>query len=268
MDRHIQIDVLKDGERYSCCGETTTSSDISSSAERQVVQDRVHVDLRREHLKDWRQRQEVLDQSENGPTGSSLSELLDKERHEGDPEDEEDRDDASLDPRENRLQVVTAALAGKDITVRVVLAHQELLVERAEENEGEHEHLHRAHDKDVVDVETGVTIVEGEESIDRKLCAEVIVLSRQHLLSHTSADLRLEVENRAETKISSFSTLVVLGMLDATSTAEGEHTGKDIFVEMQALLRLRNTTSSVHVDGIEEIGLRVSHAHGVALTCP
>ena len=63
---------------------------------------------------------------------------------------------------------------------------------------------------DVVDVETGVAIVEGQESVDRELSAEVVVLATEHLLAHTRADLGLEIENRPEPEITTFAALVVL----------------------------------------------------------
>lgn len=56
-------------------------------------------------------------------------------------------------------------------------------------------------------MESRVTVVEGEESIHGELSSEVVVLSREHLLSHSGSDLGLEVENRSESEISSLSTL-------------------------------------------------------------
>ena len=56
-------------------------------------------------------------------------------------------------------------------------------------------------------METGVTVVEGEEPVHRELGAEVVVLSRQHLLAHAGSNLGLEVENRPESEISSLSAL-------------------------------------------------------------
>lgn len=120
----------------------------------------------------------MLDQSQDGSTCSSLGELLNEQWDESDPEDQEDRDDTSLDPSEDGLQIVTSRLTWKDVAVAVVMTDPELLVECTEEDEGKHEDLNRAHDEDVVDVETRVTIVESQESIDRKLGTEVVVFSR------------------------------------------------------------------------------------------
>ena len=86
-------------------------------------------------------------------------------------------------------------------------------------------------------METRVGIVERQESIKRELRAEVVVLARQHLLAHTSADLGGEVQNRAETQITTFATLVVLAMLDTPTTKDGIHTGVNVLVQVETLLR-------------------------------
>lgn len=107
----------------------------------------------------------------------------------------------------------------------------------------------------VVDVETRVTIVEREEAVHGELSAEVVVFATKHLLAHACADLGLEIENRAETEVTAFSTLIVLRVLNASTTTESVHTGVNVFVEVKTLLSLGHTTASVHVDGIEEIRL-------------
>jgi len=107
----------------------------------------------------------------------------------------------------------------------------------------------------VIDVEAWVTIVERQEPIHRQLRAEIVVFPTEHLLSHTGTDLGLEVENRAETEITSLSTLIVLRVLDPTAATECHHTRVDVLVEMQTLLRFRDTSSSVHVNGVQEIRL-------------
>jgi hypothetical protein len=139
-------------------------------------------------------------------------------------------------------------------------------------------------------VETGVTVVEGEEPVHGELRAEVVVLSRKHLLSHSRSNLGLEVEDRSETEISTLSALhnvkgkkdietlafsdrfeirergrerggktdlVVLRVLDSSSPTKGVHTGVDILVEMKTLLSFGDSSSSVHEDGVEEIGVTV-----------
>jgi hypothetical protein len=110
----------------------------------------------------------------------------------------------------------------------------------------------------VVDVETRVTIVEGQESIDGQLGSKVVVFSRQHLFTHTGSDFGLEIQDRTKTEISAFTTLVVFRVLDSSTSTKGVHTSEDIFVEMETLLGFRDTTSGVHVDGVEEIRLRIS----------
>ena len=111
--------------------------------------------------------------------------------------------------------------------------------------------------QDVVDVETGVTIVERQETVDGELRAEVVVLATEHLLTHTRSELGLEVQNRSETEITTLSALVVLGVLDAATAADGRHTGEDILVQMETLLRLRHTATRRHERRVEEIGVTV-----------
>ena len=66
-------------------------------------------------------------------------------------------------------------------------------------------------------METGVAIVEREEPVDGELRAEVVVLATEHLLTHTGTELGLEVEDGAETEITTLSTLIVLRVLDAST---------------------------------------------------
>jgi hypothetical protein len=197
---------------------------------------------------------------------------LNEKRNEGDPDNEPDGDNTSLDPREDGSQVVTSRLTGQDITVRVVSTDTKLTVECTEEDQSQHNDLNRQHDKlvishdpadeetqayDVVDVETRMTIVESQESINRQLCTEVVVFSRKHLFTHTGSDFSLEIQNSTETEISTFTTLVVFRVLDSTTSTERHHTCENIFVQVETLLSFGNTTSSVHVDGIKEIGMTV-----------
>ena len=107
----------------------------------------------------------------------------------------------------------------------------------------------------VVDVETRVSIVESQESIDRQLGTEVVVFSRKHLFTHTGSDFGLEIQDRTKTEISAFTTLVVFGVLDSSTSTECHHTSENIFVQVQTFLGFRYTTSSVHVDSVQEIGL-------------
>jgi hypothetical protein len=110
----------------------------------------------------------------------------------------------------------------------------------------------------IVDVETRVTIVESQESINRQLGTKVVVFSRKHLLSHTGSDFSLEIQDRTKSEISAFTTLVVFRVLDPSTSTESHHTGENIFVKVETLLSLGYTTSSVHVDSVKEIGLNVS----------
>jgi hypothetical protein len=72
---------------------------------------------------------------------------LNKQRDKGDPEDEEDGDDTTLDPLEHWLEVVATRLPRQNVSCRVVLADPKLLVERSEEDEREHKDLDRHHDE-------------------------------------------------------------------------------------------------------------------------
>lgn len=98
-------------------------------------------------------------------------------------------------------------MTSDELAVRRVSADRELLVEGAEEDEGEHEELDGEDDEDVVDVETGVAVVEGEEAVHGELRAEVVVFAREHLLSHSRSNLGLEVEDGAEAQVATLSAL-------------------------------------------------------------
>ena len=100
------------------------------------------------------------------------------------------------------------------------------------------EDLHRQNDQNVVDVETGLSIIERQEPVNRKLRTQITVLLTEHLFTHTHPDLCLEVQNCAKAKITAFTALIVLRVLDATAASEHVHTREDIFVQVQTLLHL------------------------------
>ena len=102
-----------------------------------------------------------------------------------DEEDDENRNDTTFDPIVNGNEVVTSTLTSDELTIARVATDRELLVESTEVNESVHEELNREDDENVVDVETRVTVVEGEESIHRELSTEVVVFTREHLFSHS-----------------------------------------------------------------------------------
>jgi hypothetical protein len=118
-------------------------------------------------------------------------------------------------------------------------------------------HLYRENDQHIVDLESRVAIIECQEVINRQLCTQVVVFTTEHLLPHTCPDLHLEVEDHTETEITSFATLIVLGVLDLATTSESVHTRINIFIKMQSLLSLRNTATCCHVYGIEEIRMPI-----------
>ena len=57
----------------------------------------------------------------------------------------------------------------------------------------QNEHLDREDDHHVVDLESRMTVVEREEPIDGELGTEVVVLSTEHLFTHTSTNFCLEI---------------------------------------------------------------------------
>ena len=79
-------------------------------------------------------------------------------------------------------------------------------------------------------METRMTVVERQEAIHGQLCSEVVVLSTEHLLTHTRTDLRLEVQDRAEAEVTALAALIVLGVLDTATASKGVHTSIDILV--------------------------------------
>lgn len=151
-------------------------------------------------------------------------------------------------------QVVATRRNTKIVSGRIVFADFDLAVQCAEEHHGEYKQSNREDDENVVDVETGVAVIEGQESIHRQLSTKVVVFTRQHLFSHTGTDLGLEIENCAETQITTLykasdmrrgsgraahlSALVVFCVLDTTATSESIHTSVNVLVQMQTLLGL------------------------------
>ena len=131
------------------------------------------------------------------------------------------------------------------------------MLERSQVEEGDHEQLDGQHNEHVVDVEAGMRVVEGEESVQRELGTEVIVLPGQHLLAHTRPDLGRKVEDGAKAEVAALAALVVLAVLDAAAAEYGVHTGVDILVEVEALLRLRHASPRGHEDAVKEVGMSV-----------
>ena len=140
------------------------------------------------------------------PRTSALS-SRGKWRGRTDEENQENRNDRSLNPIVDRDEIVASSLSTDKLSIGGVSTNGELLVESTEENESKHEKLDGENDEDVVDVEPRMTVIEGEESIDGKLSTEVVVFSREHLFSHSGPDLGLEIEDSTESEISTFSTL-------------------------------------------------------------
>ena len=121
----------------------------------------------------------------------------------------------------------------------------------------DHEDLNGVNDQDIVDVETSVRVVEREETIEGQLGSKVVVLSTELLFTHTHSKLGLEVKDGTETKITTLSALVVLDVLDASTTAHGRHTGENILVQVQTLLRLRDASTRAHERRVQKIGVTV-----------
>jgi hypothetical protein len=106
-------------------------------------------------------------------------------------------------------------------------------------------------------METRMSVIEGQEPVDGELRSEIIVLATEHLLAHTCSNLRLEVENSTKSKIATFPALVVLSVLDTSTTTKGVHSSIDIFVQVQTLLGFGHTATSCHERRVEEIGVTI-----------
>ena len=87
--------------------------------------------------------------------------------------------------------------------------------------------------------------------------AQVVVLTTEHLLAHACSNLCLEIKDGTKAKIASFTALVILHVLDFASASENVYTSVNIFIEVQALLRFRDPTTSCHVHRIQEIGMSI-----------
>lgn len=259
VDRRTGETRVEDTERHASSGETTAGTDVTGTTVRQVLLDGVGVDLTDEHLEERRQRGEVLGQTGRSAPESTLGQLLNRERNEGDEEHNEDGDNATLNPVHDGNDVRAASRHHRvgDRDVAVVHADDGLVAEGTEVEQAPHEALHRQHDEQVVDVEARVSVEEGQEAIQRKLSAEVVVLARQHLFTHTSTDLGGEVENGAEAQVTTLTTLVVLAVLDSATTEDSSHTSVNILVQVQTLLSLGDTTTSGHEDTVQEIGVTI-----------
>ena len=268
---HAEVDARtgeareKDAERDPGRRKATAGSDVSRATEGQVVQDRVGVDLGGEHLKHRRERHELLAESRERSTSTTLNQFwvtqlelenrtasrdltLHEQRQKRDHEYQEDTDNAMVDPVEDRVEIVAASLSVQRLAGARVLANCEFRVKSAEEDHcgkkgcissllgkekirtSHDEELYRQDDEHVVNVETGVTVVERQETVDGELRAEVVVLATEHLFTHAGADFGLEVEDRAKTEVAPLAALVVLGVFNAPTTSERVHTGVDVLV--------------------------------------
>src|SRR6266702_2565374 len=95
---------------------------------------------------------------------------------------------------------------------------------------GDHEHLNRVDDQNVIDMEPGMAVIEGQETVYWQLCTQVIIFSAEHLFTHASTDLRLEMEDCPEAEVTPFATLIVFRMLDTAASTKGIHTRKNVLV--------------------------------------
>ena len=259
VDRRASETGVQHTEGNTRGGETTTGTDIPGTTEGQILLDRVGVDLADEHLEERRQREDLLEETSSRADHTLLHHLLNNQGNESEEEDEENGENAAVDPIQKSVGV--GAASGEegigDGDIAVVLAADRLMTQYADVNAAKHEELDREHNEHVVQVETGMGVVEGQETIEGELSSEVVVLAREHLFTHTSSDLGGEVENGAETQITTLAALVVLAVLDTATTQQSVHTSVNIFVEMQTLLSLGDTTTGGHEDTVEEIGMTV-----------
>src|SRR6266480_540019 len=178
------------------------------------------VNLADEDFKERRQRRKVFRKTGRCSPEATFCKFLDNKRYEGDEEDDEDGDDATFNPAHDWQEICASSWLQRigDGDIPVVAAEDCLVFERTQIDHREHEHLDRKDDEQVVDVETGMGVVERQEPIERKLGAEIIVLARKHLFAHASTDLGCEVENGTETKVTAFTALVVFAVLDAAAS--------------------------------------------------
>lgn len=70
-----------------------------------------------ENLKDGRERKELLAKPVEGADDTSLAQLLQEERQEGDKENHEDGDDAALDPVVYGYQIVASGLVANELSI-------------------------------------------------------------------------------------------------------------------------------------------------------
>ena len=200
-------------------GEATAGTDVARPAERQILMERMGVDLTDEDLEEGGQGDEVLGPSGGGTPEATFRQLLHHQGHKGDEEDDEDGQTAASHPVQNRTKVGTTGRLERvgDGYVLVVVTHDGLVTERPQVDQTDHEQLYRQDDEHVVDVEARMGVVEGQEPIERQLRAQVIILAREHLLAHAGADLGGEVQDRSEAQITTLTALIVLAMFDTAA---------------------------------------------------
>ena len=259
IDRRAGETRVQDTVRNTGSCETTSSSNVPGTTVGHVLKQRIGIHLTDEHLKQERERAEMLRQTSSRAPESTFRQLLNHQGHKRYKEYNKDGKDATGDPVEDWHNVAATDRQHlvSDRDIGVVVADDDLVLQGTNVDQDEHETLHRQDDEDVVNVEAGVRVVEGQESIERKLRAEIVVFARQELLSHTSTDLCGEVQNGSKPHITSLTTLVVLAVLDTTSTYKRVHAGVNILVQMKSLLSLGNTTTGRHEDTVQEIRMSV-----------
>jgi len=259
VDRGTSETGVQNTEGDTSGGETTTGTNVAGTTERQVLMDRLGVDLTHEHLEHEGERAEVLRQTSSHAPDTALSQLLNGQGNERDEEHNEDRHNAAVDPVDygDQISTVGGQKRIRDGQVRVEATGDGFVLESAKVDQNNHEHLHGKHNEHVVKMEPRVSIVERQEPIQRQLSTEIIVLARQHLLTHTSTDFGCEVQNGAKTQVTTLTTLEVLAMLDTATPENSGHTGVDILVQVQTLLRLGHTTASCHEGSVQEIRVTI-----------
>ena len=56
-------------------------------------------------------------------------------------------------------------------------------------------------------------VIESQETVNRKLGSHIIIFPTKHLFTHTRTNLGLEIQDCSAPEITSFTALIVLGVL-------------------------------------------------------
>lgn len=111
----------------------------------------------------------MLGQTGRSSPKSTLRKFLNHKGQEGNGKDDHDRNDTTLDPVDdgNKLVAADGSTGIGDRSASPELAKRDFMNDGAEVDQNQHEKLHREDNEQVVDVETWMCVVEGQETIQR-----------------------------------------------------------------------------------------------------